>query len=98
MTSSDPHAREYAAATAGMQEVYGRPHPGRTSVSEGRVVTTWAIGDHVMFRIPDRGTLMGAVLDVLIEDGEESQYHVAVHIPGKGREHFLVHNSDVLPF
>lgn len=91
----DAHAREYAGAVAGMND--HTPHQGRTRLRDGRLVTTWAVGDWVNFRTQD-GPLQGTVIDVLVEDGEYSQYHIAAHVPGRGREHFSVHNRDILIF
>lgn len=94
----DPHYAEYLGAAEGMQETYGKNHPGRTQLIEGRLHTTWAVGDFVMFRTNDGGILQGTVIEVLVEDGNSSQYHIAAHIPGRGRQHFAVNNEDVLIF
>jgi hypothetical protein len=92
----DAHAKEYAAAVEGMKD--HTPHQGRTRLRDGRLVTTWAVGDWVTFRTEDHGPLQGTILEVLVEDGEYSQYHLAAHVPGCGREHFAVHNRDILIF
>jgi uncharacterized protein YijF (DUF1287 family) len=94
----DAHAREYAAAVQGMAQTYGPAHQGRTRLLEGRLVTTWAAGDWVTFRADDGETRMGVVVEVLVEDAEFSQYHIAAHIPGEGRKHFCVYNRDILIF
>lgn len=94
----DPHYAEYLGAVEGMEETYGKPHQGRTTLVEGHLHTTWAVGDFVTFRTKDHGTLQGTVIDVLVEDGNLSQYHIAAHIPGRGRQHFAVLNRDVLIF
>lgn len=95
---TDPHHNEYLAAVAGMQDTYGTPCLGRGCVHNGRVVTTWAIGDWVTFRTKTHGPLQGTIVDVLVEDADLSQYHIAAHVPGEGRQHFAVLNRDVLPF
>jgi hypothetical protein len=42
--------------------------------------------------------LIGTVIDVLVEEGDLSQYHIAAHVPGHGRQHFAVLNRDILIF
>lgn len=96
--TADPHHAEYLAAVAGMAETYGTPSLGRGRIHNGRVVTTWACGDWITFRTKDHGPLQGTIVDVLVEDGDLSQYHVAAHVPSQGRQHFAVLNRDVLPF
>lgn len=92
----DAHAREYAGAVAGMAD--HTPHQGRTRLVEGCLVTTWATGDWVKFRDDQGEERQGVIVDVLVEDYEHSQYHIAAHIPGRGRQHFAVHNRDILIF
>lgn len=92
----DAHAREYAAAVTGMAD--HTPHPGRTRLEDGHLVTTWAAGDWVTFRDDDGNHRMGLIIEVLVEDGQFSQYHIASHVPGRGREHFAVRNADILIF
>lgn len=94
----DAHHNEYLAAVAGMQETYGAPHPGRCTVIDGELTTTWGVGDSVKFRHDEHGEIRGTVIEVLIEDGMHSTYHVAAHVPGRGRQHFAVHNRDMLIF
>lgn len=96
MMTTDPHHAEYLAAVAAMPE--HTPHIGRGAIHHGRVVTTWAVGDWVMFRTDDYGPLQGTIVEVLTEDGDDSIYHLAAHVAGKGRLHFAVKNRDVLPF
>jgi len=100
MNANDPHHAEYLAAVGGMQDTYGttRPHQGRGQLIDGRLHTTWSKGDYVTFRLEDGTTLGGHVIDVLIEAGDDSEYHIAAHVPGKGRQHFAVKNRDVLVF
>ena len=92
----DAHANEYAAAVEGMAD--HTPHQGRTSLVEGHLVTTWAVGDWVNFRSDDGEHHIGTIIEVLVCDGAYSQYHIAAHVPGKGRKHFAVNNRDILIF
>jgi hypothetical protein len=94
----DAHANEYLAAVEGMNETYGGLHGGHTALVEGQLVTTWNVGERVKFRHKDHGGLVGTIIAVLVEEGALSQYHIAAHVPGKGRQHFAVLNRDVLIF
>jgi hypothetical protein len=95
----DAHHAEYAAAVEGMTETYGTPSHGTTTLDDsGHLVTTWHVGERVKFRHADHGELIGTIIDVLVDDGELSQYHIAAHVPGRGRQHFAVLNRDVLIF
>lgn len=96
--TTDPHHNEYLAAVEGMQDTYGSPSIGRAAVVDGQLVTTWMIGERVKFRHRDHGELVGTIIEVLVEEGELSQYHIAAHVPGRGRQHFAVLNRDVLIF
>jgi hypothetical protein len=95
---TSPHEAEYLAAVEGMQETYGGLHGGHTALVEGQLVTTWNVGERVKFRHKDHGELVGTIIEVLVEEGELSQYHIAAHVPGRGRQHFAVLNRDVLIF
>jgi hypothetical protein len=95
----DAHENEYLAAVEGMTETYGTPSHGTTTLDDtGHLVTTWQVGERVKFRHKDHGELVGTIIEVLIHDGERSQYHVAAHVPGRGRQHFAIGNRDVLIF
>lgn len=94
----DAHHAEYLAAVEGMNETYGGPSSGRTALVDGQLVTTWNVGERVKFRHRDHGELVGTIIEVLVEEGELSQYHIAAHVPGRGRQHFAVLNRDVLIF
>lgn len=94
----DAHANEYLAVVDAMQETYGSPSIGRTDLVDGELVTTWQVGERVKFRHTDHGELFGTIVDVLVEEGDLSQYHIAAHVPGRGRQHFAVLNRDVLIF
>lgn len=95
---TSPHESEYLAAVEGMQETYGSPSSGHTALVDGQLVTTWNVGERVKFRHKDHGELVGTIIEVLVEEGELSQYHIAAHVPGRGRQHFAVLNRDVLIF
>lgn len=92
----DAHAREYAGAIDGMAD--HTPHQGRTRLVEGQLVTTWAAGDWVTFRDDSGSVRQGVIVEVLVEDAECSQYHIAAHVAGRGRQHFAVYNRDILIF
>ena len=88
MNAIDPHHAEYLAAVEGMQETYGKPSPTRLP----------AVGDYVTAMCPD-GVQRGVhVIEVLVDAGEDSEYHVAAHVPGKGRQHWAIKNRDVRIF
>ena len=95
----DAHENEYLAAVEGMTETYGKPSHGITTLAEsGQPITTWQAGERVKFVNKDHGELVGTIIEVLVDDGERSQYHVAAHVPGRGRQHFAIGNRDVLIF
>lgn len=93
-----PGDAEAAAAIKGMQETYGTPSIGRGRIINGRLHTVWAVGDYVTAMCPD-GVQRGVhVIEVLVDAGEDSEYHVAAHVPGKGRQHWAIKNRDVRIF
>lgn len=95
----DAHENEYLAAVEGMTETYGTPSHGTTTLDySGHLVTTWQVGERVKFVNKDYGELVGTIIEVLVHDGERSQYHIAAHVAGRGRQHFAVLNRDVLIF
>jgi hypothetical protein len=82
---------EYVAAVAGMPEhtVSG----GTTRLIDGKLVTTYAVGDRI--RWIDKGrTLAGVVVEVLTDD----TYHVRRHVPDRGNEHHAVTAEQIVPF
>jgi len=84
MLNTDAHAREYDGAVAGMADTYGaRPQE-------------FAVGDSITIRVP--GSVNAYTRATVIEVLNENTYHVAAHVPGKGREHFAVTPDDVMPF
>jgi hypothetical protein len=87
----NPHDREYFAAVAAMPEhtISG----GTTTLRDGQLHTTYAVGDRIRFLL--RGaTLNGVVVEVLTED----TYHVRRHVPDHGNEHHAVHADQIVPF
>jgi hypothetical protein len=88
---ADPHAREYLAAVAAMPE--HTLSSGTTSYRDGKLVTTYAVGDRIRFI--DKGqTLAGVVVEVLTED----TYHVRRHVPDHGNLHYAVTAEQIVPF
>jgi hypothetical protein len=88
---ADPHAREYLAAVAAMPE--HTLSSGTTSYRDGKLVTTYAVGDRIRFI--DKGqTLAGVVVEVLTED----TYHVRRHVPDHGNLHYAVTADQIVPF
>ena len=94
----DAHAREYAGAVAGMQELTGRRYsPSKPVLRDGRVVDTWAAGDYVPFVTDDGQHLSGYVIECL-DDSGYGIYHVKAHLPGGGTEHFSVDGFQIAIF
>jgi len=88
---ADPHAREYLAAVAAMPE--HTLSSGTTRCRDGKLVTTYAVGDRIRFI--DKGqTLAGVVVEVLTED----TYHVRRHVPDHGNLHYAVSEEQIVPF
>ena len=82
---------EYLAAVAAMPEhtVSG----GTTRLIDGKLVTTYAIGDRIRW-IEKGKTLNGVVVEVLTAD----TYHVRRHVPDRGNEHHAVTVDQTVPF
>jgi hypothetical protein len=88
---ADPHAREYLAAVAAMPE--HTLSSGTTRYRDGKLVTTYAVGDRIRFI--DKGeTLAGVVVEVLTDD----TYHVRRHVPDHGNLHYAVTAEQIVPF
>jgi hypothetical protein len=88
---ADPHAREYLAAVAAMPE--HTLSSGTTRYRDGKLVTTYAVGDRIRFL--DKGqTINGVVVEVLTED----TYHVRRHVPDHGNLHYAVSEEQIVPF
>jgi len=88
---ADPHAREYLAAVAAMPE--HTLSSGTTSYRDGKLVTTYAVGDRIRF-IYEGQTINGVVVEVLTED----TYHVRRHVPDHGNLHYAVSEEQIVPF
>ena len=88
---NDPHENEYLAAVSAMPE--HTISPGVTTRRNGRLHTTYAVGDRIRWLEGGR-TLAGVVVEVLTDD----QYHVRRHVPDVGNEHHAVHESQIVPF
>jgi len=87
----DPHHNEYLAAVAAMPE--HTLSSGTTRYRDGKLVTTYAVGDRIRFI--DKGqTLAGVVVEVLTED----TYHVRRHVPDHGNLHYAVGEEQIVPF
>jgi hypothetical protein len=80
----DAHAREYAAAAAGMRDTYGFQRQ------------THAVGDSIWVRLPIAQNTHVKV--VVVEVLDDDLYHVTRHIPGGGREHYAVTPDEIMPF
>lgn len=95
----DAHANEYLAVVEAMTETYGSPSCGHSRHDEsGRLVTTWLAGEWVQANTPGGQSRRVLIIEVLTDAGEDSEYHVACHVPGKGRQHWVMKNRDVRIF
>lgn len=84
-----PGDAEYHGAVAAMNETYG----GRGVIRDGKLTTTYAVGDRIMW-LDERGLIRrGVVVEVLTD----TDYHVRSHMPDRGNEHFVVREADTLP-
>jgi hypothetical protein len=88
---NSPHENEYLAAVTGMPE--HTISPGVTTRRNGRLVTTYAVGDRIRW-IENGQTLAGVVVEVLTED----TYHVRRHVPDVGNQHHAVQAEQITPF
>lgn len=88
-TCNHPGDAEYLGAIRQMDENYG----GRTVLRDGKLVTTYAVGDRIRW-LEDGQTLSGVVVEVLTED----TYHVRRHVPDHGNLHYAVTNDQTVPF
>jgi hypothetical protein len=89
-----PGDAEASAAIAALTDT----NPGRGVLIDGKLCNVWAVNDIVLFRTPDGETRKGIVVEVLVDAGNDSEYHIAAHVPGKGRQHYAVANKDVQIF
>jgi hypothetical protein len=93
-TLFQPGDSEASAAIAALTDT----NPGRGVLLNGKLHTVWSVNDIVLFRTPDGETRKGIVVEVLVENGNDSEYHIAAHVAGKGRQHYAVANKDVQIF
>ena len=85
-----PGDAEADAAAQAMEETYG----GTGRIHDGRLVSSYAVGDRIQWR-DDRGQILrGVVVEVLTD----TQYHVRRHVPDLGNVHHHVSEEDTLPF
>lgn len=90
-TTNDPHAREYAAAVAGMND--HTISPPVTRIIEGQIVDTYAVGDRIKW-LEKGHELYGVVVEVLTP----TTYHVRRHVPDIGNQHHAVDAEQILPW
>jgi hypothetical protein len=95
ISSIDSHPGDAEAHAAGiaMTELYGSPAQGEGRWVNGRLVSTYAVGDSVNVAFPD-GHRMCCVLDAL----DDNRYHVVWHKPGGGREHYAIDVDAIAAF
>ncbi len=87
----DAHENEYLAAVSYMPE--HTVSSGITTLRDGTLHTTFAVGDRILWR--EKGqTLAGVVVEVLDAD----IYHVKRHVPDEGHLHYAVTAEDIVPF
>lgn len=85
-----PGDAEYLGAVAGMNEIYG----GTGRIRNGRLVSSYAVGNRIRWRDEQGNIRQGVVVEVLTED----TYHVRSHVPDHGNLHFAVSEEQTLPF
>jgi|688.fasta_scaffold62650_3 hypothetical protein len=85
-----PGDAEADAAAQGMQETYG----GTGRIRDGRLVSSYAVGDRIQWR-DERGVIRRGVV---VETLTDTQYHVRSHVPDVGNEHHAVSEEQTLPF
>jgi hypothetical protein len=95
ISSIDSHPGDAEAHAAGeyLAELYGSPAPGEGRWVNGRLVSTYAVGDSVNVAFPD-GHRRCVVIEVLTD----TTYHVVHHKPGGGREHYAIDVDAIAAF
>ena len=88
-----PGDAEAHAAGVAMAELYGSPAQGEGRWVNGRLVSTYAVGDSVNVAFPD-GHRRCVVIEVLTD----TTYHVVHHKPGGGREHYAIDVDAIAAF
>jgi hypothetical protein len=95
ISSIDSHPGDAEAHAAGeyLAELYGSPAQGEGRWVNGRLVSTYAVGDSVNVAFPD-GHRRCVVIEVLTD----TTYHVVHHKPGGGREHYAIDVDAIAAF
>ena len=88
-----PGDAEAHAAGEYLAELYGSPSQGEGRYVNGRLVSTYAVGDSVNVAFPD-GHRRCVVIEVLTD----TTYHVVHHKPGGGREHYAIDVDAIAAF
>ena len=88
-TYANPGDAEYLGAVSQIREDFG----GRGEIRDGRLVTTYAVGDRIAW-LEKGETLKGVVVEVLTDD----TYHVRRHVPDHGSLHYAVTEGQTVPF
>jgi prepilin-type processing-associated H-X9-DG protein len=88
-----PGDAEAHAAGVAMADLYGSPAQGEGRWVNGRLVSTYAVGDSVNVAFPD-GHRRCVVVEVLTD----TTYHVVHHKPGGGREHYAIDVDAIAAF
>ena len=95
LISSTRHPGDAEAHAAGeyLAELYGSPAQGEGRWINGRLVSTYAVGDSVNVAFPD-----GHRRCVVVEALTDTTYHVVHHKPGGGREHYAIDVDAIAAF
>ena len=95
ISSIDRHPGDAEAHAAGeyLAELYGSPAQGEGRWVNGRLVSTYAVGDSVNVAFED-GHRRCVVIEVLTD----TTYHVVHHKPGGGREHYAIDVDAIAAF
>ncbi len=93
ISSTHPGDAEAHAAGEYLAELYGSPAQGEGRWVNGRLVSTYAVGDSVNVAFPD-GHRRCVVIEVLTD----TTYHVVHHKPGGGREHYAIDVDAIAAF
>jgi len=93
--SSTRHPGDAEAHAAGeyLAELYGSPAQGDGRWVNGRLVSTYAVGDSVNVAFED-----GHRRCVVIEALDANRYHVVEHLPGGGRRHHEIDGDAIATF
>jgi len=92
---ADPHHNEYLAAAAAMADFYGRPlTPPTTTMRDGTLVDTHAVGDYVEFVDELGQPRRGYVIDA--QEGDT--YLIRCHLTGGGQEVVAANIDSFRPF